>query len=60
MGCGMKVRVLIEYDFPESESMTLEDRLAIESEVAMAVPGVFELGDGTAFFSSGFTVEVLE
>ena len=56
----MKVRVVIEYDFPESESMTLEDRLAIEAEVSMAVPGVFDLGDGTAFFSDGFTVEVLE
>lgn len=56
----MKVKVLIEYDFPEYGELTLEERLAIEAEVSMAVPGVFDLGDGTAFFSEGFTVEVLE
>lgn len=55
-----KVRVVIEYDFPESGPLTLEERLAIEAEVSMSVPGVFDLGDGTAFFSDGFTVEVLE
>lgn len=55
-----KVRVVIEYDFPESGPLTLEERLAIEAEMAMAVPGVFDLGDGAAFFSDGFTVEVLE
>ena len=56
----MKVKVLIEYDFPDSEFMPPEDRLAIEAEVSMAVPGVFDLGDGTAFFADGFTVEVIE
>ena len=53
-----KVRVVIEYCFQESGPLTLEERLAIEAEVSMAVPGVFDLGDGTAFFSDGFTVEV--
>lgn len=55
-----KVRVVIEYDLPESGPLTLEERLAIKEAVTLHAPTIFEHTDGAAFWADGFTVEVLE
>jgi hypothetical protein len=55
----MKVKVLIEYDFPDMDSLTQNQLDTIENEVCMSVPGLFETGDDEAIISRGWSVEIL-
>jgi len=56
----MKVKVLIEYDFPGMESLTMLDIAAIEDGLVESVPSFFTPADDEPFSAEYWTIRVLE
>jgi len=56
----MKVKVLIEFDIPCIDKMTVEDGEVIKLTMLNSVPTAFEFEDGGAMLADSFSVEILE